>query len=97
MNHGSMWTNLVFSKLFIYSYLAPEYYATGKVTDRSDVYSFGVMLLELITGRKPIMASSDHQPETLATWVSCQTIHRLIFYEEELLVSVLSTEMVAPF
>ncbi|XP_020179943.1 proline-rich receptor-like protein kinase PERK1 isoform X3 [Aegilops tauschii subsp. strangulata] len=51
-----------------FGYLAPEYYATGKVTDRSDVYSFGVMLLELITGRKPIMASSDHQPETLATW-----------------------------
>lgn len=78
-----MWTNnLVLSKLFIYRYLAPEYYATGKVTDRSDVYSFGVMLLELITGRKPIMASSDHQPETLATWASCQTIHRLNFYSQ---------------
>jgi hypothetical protein len=29
------------------------------------------MLLELITGRKPIMESSDHQPETLVSWVSC--------------------------
>jgi hypothetical protein len=37
------------------------------------------MLLELITGRKPIMESSDHQPETLVSWVSCHEAlnHRL--------------------
>ncbi|KMZ56374.1 Protein kinase superfamily protein [Zostera marina] len=37
-----------------FGYLAPEYASTGNLTVRSDVFSFGVVLLELITGRKPI-------------------------------------------
>jgi hypothetical protein len=32
----------------------PEYYMTQQLTEKSDVYSFGVLLLELITGRRPI-------------------------------------------
>ncbi|KAK9706020.1 hypothetical protein RND81_07G099400 [Saponaria officinalis] len=35
-------------------YLAPEYASSGKITAKSDVYSFGVMLLELITGHRPV-------------------------------------------
>ncbi|KAJ4797363.1 Proline-rich receptor-like protein kinase PERK1 [Rhynchospora pubera] len=34
--------------------IPPEYAMLGKLTDKSNVYSYGVMLLELITGRKPI-------------------------------------------
>ena len=44
-----------------FGYLAPEYAASGKLTDRSDVYSFGVVLLELVTGRKPIDTRQPHR------------------------------------
>ncbi|KAJ6815199.1 pentatricopeptide repeat-containing protein [Iris pallida] len=35
-------------------YMAPEYGSTGGITTKGDVYSFGILLLELVTGKKPV-------------------------------------------
>ncbi|XP_048545684.1 proline-rich receptor-like protein kinase PERK12 [Triticum urartu] len=51
-----------------FGYLAPEYASSGKLTDRSDVFSFGVVLLELITGRKPVDQDRPLGEESLAEW-----------------------------
>ena len=50
-------------------YMAPEYASSGKLTDRSDVFSFGVVLLELITGRKPVDPTRPLGDESLVEWV----------------------------
>uniref|UniRef100_A0A0D9V3C9 non-specific serine/threonine protein kinase n=1 Tax=Leersia perrieri TaxID=77586 RepID=A0A0D9V3C9_9ORYZ len=51
-----------------FGYMAPEYASSGKLTDRSDVFSFGVVLLELITGRKPVDSSAPLGEESLVEW-----------------------------
>lgn len=51
-----------------FGYMAPEYASSGKLTDRSDVFSFGVVLLELVTGRKPVDPSQPLGDESLVEW-----------------------------
>lgn len=51
-----------------FGYLAPEYFQHGKISDKTDVYAFGVVLLELITGRKPIEAKRGPGEENLVLW-----------------------------
>ncbi|KAK6153222.1 hypothetical protein DH2020_012861 [Rehmannia glutinosa] len=49
-------------------YCAPEYAGTGKLTVKSDMYSFGVVLLELITGRRPLEMTRGNRKHMLADW-----------------------------
>ncbi|KAI9079246.1 hypothetical protein K1719_038851 [Acacia pycnantha] len=53
-----------------FGYLAPEYAMTGHLLVKSDVYSYGVVLLELLTGRKPVDLSQPPGQENLVTWIS---------------------------
>ncbi|XP_058073965.1 receptor-like serine/threonine-protein kinase ALE2 isoform X2 [Magnolia sinica] len=51
-----------------FGYVAPEYAMTGHLLVKSDVYSYGVVLLELLTGKKPIDMTQPPGQENLVTW-----------------------------
>ncbi|CAN6286230.1 unnamed protein product [Urochloa humidicola] len=51
-----------------FGYLAPEYFSYGKVNEKIDVYAFGVVLLEIISGRRPITPGSAKGQESLVGW-----------------------------
>ncbi|XP_058730138.1 PTI1-like tyrosine-protein kinase At3g15890 [Vicia villosa] len=48
-------------------YLAPEF-MLGKVNESCDVYSFGILLLELASGRKPILDTSSTMKNAIVDW-----------------------------
>eukprot|EP00253_Pinus_taeda_P001632 PITA_01632 len=53
-----------------FGYFAPEYAMMGRASLKSDVFSFGVVLLELISGRRPIDMSLPQGQQSLVIWAS---------------------------
>lgn len=49
-------------------YVPPEYYQSFRCTTKGDVYSYGVILLELLSGKRPIDPSEFGDENNLVGW-----------------------------
>ncbi|KAM7481504.1 hypothetical protein LguiB_006087 [Lonicera macranthoides] len=49
-------------------YLDPEYFQSSQFTEKSEVYSFAVVLVELLTGQKPISSIGSDKVRSLSTY-----------------------------
>ncbi|KAK9199510.1 hypothetical protein WN944_014701 [Citrus x changshan-huyou] len=49
-----------------FGYLDPEYFGSSQFIEKSDVYSFRVVLVELLTGQKPILSTDAEEDKSLA-------------------------------
>ncbi|GLJ44080.1 hypothetical protein SUGI_0919330 [Cryptomeria japonica] len=72
--HLSTFVNGDFGDL---GYVAPEYMRTLVATLKGDVFSFGVVLLELVTGQKPVEVENIHESfkGNLVDWISYLSKH----------------------
>lgn len=66
-------------------YLDPEYFYTGRLTEKSDVYSYGVILVELLTRKKPSVYISPHGVSLVA--------HFIVLFNQDKLSEILDEQV----
>ncbi|KAG0483553.1 hypothetical protein HPP92_011637 [Vanilla planifolia] len=59
-----------------FGYVAPEYASTGMLNEKSDVYSFGILIMEIISGRKPVDYSRPPGEVNLVDWLKTMVSNR---------------------
>uniref|UniRef100_A0A1D1ZAC7 non-specific serine/threonine protein kinase n=1 Tax=Anthurium amnicola TaxID=1678845 RepID=A0A1D1ZAC7_9ARAE len=59
-----------------FGYVAPEYAGTGMLNERSDVYSFGILIMEIISGRRPVDYSRPPGEVSLVDWLKVMVSNR---------------------
>lgn len=70
-----------------FGYLDPEYFQSSQFTEKSDVYSFEVVLVELLTGQKPIsFTRTQEEGRSLAS-------HFIILMQEDRLFEVVDARV----
>ncbi|KAK7322409.1 hypothetical protein VNO77_25788 [Canavalia gladiata] len=68
-------------------YVPPEYYQSFRCTAKGDVYSYGVILLELLSGKRPIDSSEFGDDSNLVGWSKK-------LYKEKRISEILDPELV---
>eukprot|EP00250_Pteridium_aquilinum_P017333 c23578_g1_i1 orf=71-2140(-) len=61
-----------------FGYLAPEYFMHGIFDEKTDVFAFGVLLLELITGRKPIESAQSNLVVWARPFLEAMSVEKLV-------------------
>ncbi|KAE8784262.1 hypothetical protein D1007_42183 [Hordeum vulgare] len=68
IDHGAGLMHTTKAVLGTVGYIDPEFVNTRRPSTESDVYSFGVVLLEIASGRRPVIETADRS-FTLLSWV----------------------------